>query len=65
MTPQIIENRCASLFLGPTLIVLAGGHAEIFGKLAELVNQIPCYGFEPGPRLADIPGTLAPLLRKR
>lgn len=64
LTP-IRRSQVLSALAGPTLIVLAGGHAEIFGKLAELVNQIPCYGFEPGPRLADIPGTLAPLLRKR
>ena len=62
---SIRRSQALSALAGSTLIALAGGQAETFGKLADLVSQVPCYGFEPGPRLADIPVTLASLIEER
>lgn len=50
---------------GSTSLLLGGGRSETFKKLAELVKAVPCYIFEPGPDLADIPSGLAPLLDRK
>jgi hypothetical protein len=60
----IRRSQALSALAGSTLIALAGGQVETFGKLADLVNQVPCFAFEPGPELADIPGALAALVKE-
>jgi hypothetical protein len=61
LTP-IRRSRALSALAGSTLIALAGGRAETFAKIGNLVDALPCYGFEPGPRLADIPQALRTLI---
>lgn len=58
------RSQALSALAGSTLIALAGERDRTFEKLADLVNQVPCYGFEPGKTLADIPRALASLVKK-
>jgi hypothetical protein len=61
----IRPGQALSALAGPTSIVLAGGQADIFKKVTDLVKNVPCYTFDPGPNLADIPSTLAALVDQR
>jgi hypothetical protein len=46
---------------GSTSIMLGGGQAEVFTKLSGLIKNVPCYTFDPGPSITDIPAALASL----
>lgn len=66
--PALVPLRrslALSALAAPSLVALPGGRTETYAKIAELVGRVPCYGFEPGPRLEDIPGALAPLLERQ
>ena len=55
-------SQVLSALAGSTSIILGGGQTEIFEKLTDLVKKVPCYTFDPGPNIADIPAALAPLV---
>lgn len=61
----IRRSQALSALAGSTLVALAGGRTETFAKLSNLVDRVPCYAFDPGPRLADIPAALATLISPR
>lgn len=60
----IRPSQALSALAGPTSIGLAGGQAAIFQKVTSLLKSVPCYIFEPGPRIADVPAVLAPLVNE-
>jgi hypothetical protein len=60
----IRKSEALSALSGSTLVALAGGRSETFSKISELVGRVPCYEFDPGSRLENIPDVLASLIEQ-
>jgi hypothetical protein len=58
-----LEGSTALRALAPsTLLQLHPAEPEAFRRMARLVARVPAFGFELGPDIAEIPGTISHFL---